>query len=42
MEDVIDKKRLVKWLKEEEYGCNVRGEEERSNTCKDIILKIEN
>lgn len=38
---MIDKTKLVKWLKEEQYGCAQRGENERSEAARELLLKID-
>jgi hypothetical protein len=38
---MISKEKLIKWIKEEIYGCEVRGETERENAMKELLLKIE-
>ena len=37
----MDKEKLVKWVKEEIYGCQSRGEKEKENARKELLLKIE-
>lgn len=40
-ESALDKGKLVKWLKEEIYGCESRGEQERENAMRELLAKVE-
>lgn len=37
----VDKNKLIKWIKEEIYGCSVRREYERENAMRELLLKVE-
>lgn len=37
----MDKEKLVKWIKEEITGCNIRREQERENAMRELLAKIE-
>lgn len=37
----VDKDKLIKWLKEEIYGCNSRGNIVRANAIDELLLKVE-
>lgn len=37
----MDKEKLIKWIKEEIYGCNVRKEQVRAMAMAELLMKIE-
>lgn len=37
----MDKGKLIKWVKEEINGCEIRKETERENAMRELLLKIE-
>jgi hypothetical protein len=36
----MDESKLIKWVKEEIYGCEARRETERANAMRELLLKI--
>lgn len=38
---MLDKEKLIKWIKEEIYGCSTRKERERENAMRELLMKIE-
>lgn len=38
---MLNKDKLTKWIKEEIKGCESRGETERENAMKELLLKVE-
>jgi hypothetical protein len=38
---LLDKEKLIKWIKEEIQGCEIRRETERENAMRELSLKIE-
>ncbi|GIN22613.1 hypothetical protein [Siminovitchia fordii] len=37
----MDQEKFIKWVKEEIYGCQTRGETERENAMRELLLKVE-
>jgi len=37
----MDKQKLIKWIKEEIVGCELRKETERENAMRELLLKVE-
>lgn len=38
---MMDKEKIIKWIKQEIYGCKSRRETERENAMSELLLKIE-
>lgn len=36
----MDKEKLVKWIKQEIYGCSMRNEKEREVAMRELLSKI--
>lgn len=37
----MNKEKIIKWIKEEIIGCEIRKEIERENAMRELLLKIE-